>query len=1157
MRAGRRGWPPGGSRSGLRRARQAALLAFWAIVAWGSARLYFDSRISSVVRDGTERASEAADNIASGISRSLLHFQTVADLLAENPLVLEAAVRPPLRAGAQLGERAMTPVDRFLAGAARDSGADAITILDPRGVCVAASNADARDSFVGVDLSAREYFRQAMSGQRGHQYAVGKRTRVPGLFFAAPVRAEGGFVGALVVKTNMADLAYWLEQANALVIDANGIVIAAKDPRFLMRSVPGSLIEGLSPQARVDRYGREYFPPLAFLGPTDGRFPSLLRVDSEPHPAAVLVRSMRREGMDLFVVAPFPEIATFDHESLWAFALLCAGGIALILAASNRLAYIRRDREAKRLLAEQKHRLDEAQRIAKVGSCEWDIASGHLEWSREAERIYSLQGLEGPSADPAGPAAAVRSALLEAIHRDDLRAAEESVRSALAHGSSFSFEHRLASKEGCVVRVHGEVFREKSGRPERILATVEDISERKWFEGELKRARDHAEAASRAKSEFLANMSHEIRTPMNGVLGMTELLAGTSLHPEQRDYVDTIARCGESLLVILNDILDLSKVEAGKLRFESIPFDLAGLVFDVVELHRLQVAGRQVDLLVDLDPAVPPTLLGDPSRLRQVLGNLVSNAVKFTPAGHVLVSTRLLGSVAGEANLQISVADTGVGLSKETQRSLFRPFVQGHASTSRRFGGSGLGLVLCKRIIQGLGGHIALESEEGKGSTFTLSLQLPECPGGPSPLPPPPILRGARVLVLDDNAVHRWLLEKQLGRLGVRVATASRAAEALPKLAEGEPFDAVTVDRLLPDMDGEQVARTLRADPRTAGLGLLMLSSSGEQGEAARMKSAKFDAYLVKPVRAEILSHALAMVLERRRSGEVGALITRHTVNEASRPDRVGPALAAPLHVLLAEDNPVNQKVARKMLESLGATCAVAGDGFQVLQALERSTFDAVLMDCQMPGMDGLTATARVRERERTEGGHVPIIAMTANVLNGDREHCLAMGMDDYLAKPITRQGIWAALSRWSLPHAGRAPLATPGPPLLADGAGDDPALDDRRLQEMRELFETAPGGFYEQQLGPYVSIVRRQLVELSASLDAGDTEAVQRIAHSLKGTSRNLGFVGMGSRAESIEAAARSGALARPESLAAALQDEFQRVAAFAARYRAKNGLG
>ena len=723
---------------------------------------------------------------------------------------------------------------------------------------------------------------------------------------------------------------------------------------------------------------------------------------------------------------------------------------------------------------------------------------------------------------------------IDRVIEDLLEKAEEETRSANARQRFHDRLQVLGWGSCCLALVFGALWRQ-----ERTRALNRQLA-----------------AASRAKGEFLANMSHEIRTPMNGMLGMTELLQRTSLNPGQREYVDTIARCGESLLTILNDILDLSKIEAGKLRFESISFDLASLVFDVVELNRSKVLGGQVDLLVDIDSDVPSRLIGDPGRLRQVLANLVSNAVKFTSTGHVLITTRFGGWVDGRVKLQLSVEDTGIGISAEAQKHLFQPFSQADASTSRKFGGSGLGLVLCRRIVSGMGGRISLQSKEGKGSTFTVSLQLPTDNGRPPALAPPSVLREARVLVLDDNALNRAILEKQLTRLGVRVDVAASGSEALQKLQEAagakHVFDAALVDYHLPVMDGEQVAKAIRPNPALERLGLVMLSSSGQPGEAARMEAAGFDAYLVKPIRTEILAKALAMVLERKRSGKSGSLITQHTVTDATPAPEEQLTLLGPVHVLLAEDNPVNQEVAREMLKAMGATLVVAADGFEALEAFEHSTFDLVLMDCQMPGMDGFAATARMRERERARSSHTPIVAMTASALAGDREHCLAMGMDDYLSKPITRQALWAVLSRWT-GNAANVSVAM-GPSSsepTAFVASDDPTMDEPRVEEMKQLFRATPGAFYTRVLEPYVSTVERHLREIGGCMERGETSSIQTIAHAIKGSSLTLGFVGMGNLAKSLEMQAREGKLKDPAALIGLLHEELRRIFHFATRYR------
>ena len=542
-----------------------------------------------------------------------------------------------------------------------------------------------------------------------------------------------------------------------------------------------------------------------------------------------------------------------------------------------------------------------------------------------------------------------------------------------------------------------------------------------------------------------------------------------------------------------------------------------------------------------------------------MLGNLLSNAVKFTAQGHVLLATRFCGWAEGGARLEFSVTDTGIGISEEAQRRLFQPFSQADASTARRFGGSGLGLVLCRRIVEGMAGRIELRSEEAKGSTFTVTLELPVQPGEPRlAAAPPAALRGARVLLADASAASRAILERQLGRMGAAVETSSTALDCVARLdgaaLAGRPFDAVVVDLGLPDLGGEGVGRQLRADPLHQGLALVLLSAPGLRGEEATADSAGFDAYLVKPAPPALLADALGLALERRRRGAPGPLLTRHSVGERDwHAPSAAPRLPVELRVLLAEDHPVNQKLAQKFLESMGARLEVAADGAQVLEALERSRFDLVLMDCQMPGMDGFMTTARIRERERIQGGHLPIIAMTAHALEGDREHCLAQGMDDYLSKPVTRQALWSVLSRWSGVAAGdvSAPLEPAAEARRAGPSPDDLDLDVRQLEELEAAYAGELQALYAEVLDPYLALTAEHLGEIDRALRAGDGGIVVAMAHRLKGSSVSLGFVGMGRLAQRLELGARSGS-DQLAGMAAALQDEFRRVGAFVERRRA-----
>jgi len=659
----------------------------------------------------------------------------------------------------------------------------------------------------------------------------------------------------------------------------------------------------------------------------------------------------------------------------------------------------------------------------------------------------------------------------------------------IGHGEVWQGEVKNRRKDGSFYWVDSTIvpFMDEDGKPIRYVSIRSDITERKQAEADMLRAKVIAEEASQAKSDFLANMSHEIRTPMNGIIGMTELALDTELNEEQREFIGLVKTSADSLLTIVNDILDFSKIEAGKMGIEDIEFCPQDMLSQTVRSTALRAHQKGLELLLDIDPAIPQRLIGDPGRLRQIILNLIGNAIKFTDQGEIVVraSLREGDAEARHVSLRISVSDTGIGIPADKQQAIFESFSQADTSTTRKYGGTGLGLTISTRLVELMQGHIRVESEAGKGSTFHVEVSLQRANESIRPKYEAGKLADMNVLVVDDNATNREIAVKLLQGWKMKPCAVESGEQAIAELDRasqaGQDYQLLLLDVRMPATDGFGVVEHLREHPALSAAPIMMLTSEEQRGDAARCRELDIGAYLLKPFAQAELFAAIMNTLGLENVDKA-PLVTRHTLQQSQRS----------LRVLLAEDNSVNQVLATRLLQKFGHAVEVAANGVIAVEKWKQGTYDLILMDVDMPELNGYGATAQIREAEQGSGSHIPIIGLTAHAMQGAREECIAHGMDGYLTKPIDTEALWIELEGV---HAPISPIDEDADHKVEQGAS-------RFTFEIKRVMELMANDseLFKEMVRIYRADHPNYLASLDMAIRNGDAEQVRYIAHTIKG---------------------------------------------------------
>ena len=1110
----------------LRRVLPAALLAL--LAAW----LVLHTASQQLVQRETSRQLEArAANLAEGMGNSLQATVAFAQSIASHRVIAGAARTPPADPA---------PLQAYLDAVrlASPEGA-AISLVDHAGGLIAASPApDSRSAYPAVPWLAGTERR-----------ALHQNLSTEGLRLAVPVMASGAARAApplatLVIEYPPAALPVLLPAHTSAVTalaDQSGTIIYTTAPSFaaLGEAAPAAEVSGwLQARQRVPGY-----PGLTLTAAQQADSALTL----QPGISSLLAFAMLL-GLGV-VVGGVLHTARLACKSLPALAdrlgRARAGTALLPPMADDSPAEVHRLAKACEELIAQRHdaiasnealrhyvdRLELVVEGTNDGVWDWNLESDEIVYSAHLKELLGYQ--EDEASESIG-------ALLDRVHDQDIAGMREAIRAHLEDREPCDVECRFRTRSGEYrwFRIRGQAKWDDGGKPVRMVGSTADVTHRRIAAAELREAKEAAEAASQAKSEFLANMSHEIRTPMNGVLGATSLLLDTPLSGEQQEWTETIERCADSLLTIINDILDFSKIEAGKLIFEQIDFDLYETVESLSDLFTDQLRTNDVGLVISVDPDLPTMVCGDPGRLRQVLINLINNALKFTSNGEVTVRATRMDETDTHFHARFSVHDTGIGIAPDVIRHLFRPFTQADTSTTRKYGGTGLGLAICRQLVEVMDGELHAESEEGKGSTFWFTARFEKL--GASHVVSHMLaysLAGARALIVGGDASKRQELRSQVRSWGMHEEVASNPMDALAmaeqQAALGTPYQVAIIDMHLPETSGMELARMLGAQPTTAEMKRILLSDASPALDPAALEAAGVHRCLRAPIEHARLREAVVSVLSRQHG----------SWQEARSSAKQEPARARQRkrRILVVEDNIVNQKVAVRMLQKRAYAADAVANGLEALEALERSPYDAVLMDCQMPEMDGYEATAEIRRREQGSA-RIPIIAMTAHAMQGDREKCLAAGMDGYISKPVQSHVLEQMLAYYLEQQPEAAQQAQRRRSTTAIPRESLPPVDLEPLQ----LICDGDAEVFQDLVQTYYAQTNTCLQKLGAAISERSAADVHFLAHNCKGASANCGMNPIAQTMKQLEQMGRNEQLDGAEELFELAQHQFTQIKQF-----------